>query len=309
MNPDENEIVNDLRKLREDKGISIEQVANKLKLNSDTITKIENSEFSDLGAYIYIRGYINHYAELLEVNSDKYLILIPKDQMQVPLINTRSNNAKTIKFKRQSKSIASYVFGTFIVAAISFSGWFLLKNYQGANARITEVEIVDSTSLEITPQQLNQSEDKDTAIGNNEAVNQFHLSSIIPSTDETQVIETSVEDDENKTDESIDVFDEGANDDANLQSINNPHESIDQLAFEIIISVKQTSWVKVEYLNGENLHNDLVQPGNLILKSDEPIHFRIGNKENVLVSINGDNIDLSEFSKKNIADFNWPIDS
>ena len=102
MNPQES---NDLKKIREDKGLSLSDVANKLKLTSDVIGKLENSEFKTLGAYPYIRGYLLHYTNLLGIDSEKYIALIPKSELDTPLINTSSSVTKGLKLKRQSKNI------------------------------------------------------------------------------------------------------------------------------------------------------------------------------------------------------------
>ena len=88
----------------------------------------------------------------------------------------------------------------------------------------------------------------------------------------------------------------------------NDTEKLAKLSYEIIIQTDETSWVKVEEQGGKKLHNDLLKPGAITLQSDKPLHFRIGNEDNVSVKINGKEIDLSKYSRKNIADFNWPIE-
>jgi len=289
------EFNNNLKELREDKGLSIESVSSTLKLTTEVIKKLENSEFKSLGAYTYIRGYLNHYADLLGVDAQQYIDLIPKSEFEVPLVNTKSNNTNRIKFKRQSKNLFNYAIGTFIVVAVSFSGYYLLKNYAGFKSNTTE--IVKSNDLEILPQDQNlENLDKPE-----EAQENYHYSSLIPIDD---ISKNATSEDEilippQDNDDSEDIIE---------NSVIETNDSLSEMAYNIIIEASETSWVKVEHLDGNKLHNDLLQPGSISLESNQPIHFRIGNEKNVNITINGESIDLSNFSSKDIADFNWPLE-
>ncbi len=315
-----------LAKLRKSKGLSKSEVASQLKLTVDVINKLENNNFKALGAYTYVRGYINNYCKLLETDSQPFLDSIPKTEFEVPLVNTHSNNTKSIKLKRHSKNMASYMVGTFVVLAISFSGWFLLKHYTKLSKSKTSVEIVaDHNNLEITPQENNISDD--TSQIDNSSEN-YHLSSIIPTdttiNDNKESQETNQQQNTNSNDanqinttEKNNILDANSNSndkqipeltDSNTGNKTVGTEKLAKLSYEIIIQTDETSWVKVEEQGGKKLHNDLLKPGAITLQSDKPLHFRIGNEDNVSVKINGKEIDLSKYSRKNIADFNWPIE-
>ncbi len=58
-----------LRKTREDMGISLEDVAEKLNLQRKTINALENDNFDVLPEPIYIYGYLRAYAALLGISS------------------------------------------------------------------------------------------------------------------------------------------------------------------------------------------------------------------------------------------------
>ncbi len=288
----------ELRDIRKDKGLTIKDVARQLKLSSDVITKIETNALNELGAYTYVRGYILNYSNLLGVEPDKYIALIPKSEMEIPLINTAASNSKGIKFKRQSKNMVSYALGTFIVLTVSFSGWYLLKNYTNS-AKTNNIEIVDKTQLEIFPQKQLPLEDNSVkSNSNSESTGEsYHYSSLIP----------DIKNEEDKNN-SIEVPKKNEQEETALDH-EQKNSTIDS-SFIITVVADETSWVKVEYLSGKKkLHNDLLEPGAISFESIEPVHFRIGNSKMVKVSINGENIDLSEHSRKNIADFNWPLDS
>ena len=301
---------NNLKGLREDKGLSIESVASTLKLNTDVIKKLEESDFNNLGAYTYVRGYLNHYASLLGVDAQKYIDLIPKSNLEVPFVNTSSNNSKSFKLRKHSKSVFNYAIGTFIVIAVSFSGYYLLKTYSSTNNK--SIEIVKSDSLEILPQ--SQTSISNDQISEDVSEETFHYSSLIPTNvtndkglngDEIQLPEQNKEINEKQVEGDLTL----TSTDLLSADLLITDKEVPLKAYNIIIDATETSWVKVENLDGNKLHNDLLKPGSISLSSDKPLHFRIGNEKKIKVTINGEEIDLSIYSSKDIADFNWPLES
>lgn len=293
---------NDLKQIREEKGLSLSEVSDQLKITKDVITKLEKSQFKELGAYTYVRGYLNHYARLLGVEAQKYIDLIPKSNIEVQLVNTSSNLSKGIKLKRQSTSMGNYLIGTFVVVAISFSGWFLLKNYSGVS-RKPNTSINISQPITDNSQAHNEIEIADVTQTNPDEES-YHYSSLIPSEKQNQSADkTNHNSEENQLTipEKQTVNDDSLNEE-NISKIN-------EMAYEIKVVASETSWVKIEKLDGTKLHNDLLKPGEITVQSNEPVHFRIGNGSNIKVSINGEEINLSSFTRKNIADFKWPQDS
>lgn len=303
----DNENINDLRALREEKKLTVSDVAGKLKLTSMVIERLEEGKFSELGAYTYVRGYLLHYADLLGVDAEKYISMIPKNDKELPLVNTHSNTSQKIKFKRQSKNVANYAVGTFIFLAICFSGWYLLKNYPGSENKLQDT--VNTDSLEITPKS-NSEESQNSGDTVNKQDDSYHYSSLIPAQDMN-----SANDKESQTVSDNEILipqKEAANEDADKlisETTEQDSQPVEDYMYQIQISTTETSWVKVENMDGTKLHNDLLKPGFVSLQSNEKVHFRIGNKDNVTVVINGEEIDLTKYSRKNIADFNWPLDS
>lgn len=71
-----------LKKLREDKQLTIEYVADYLRLNKNYIEDIENNNFTCL-PHTYLKGYIRSYAKLLA---------IPERDIDVYLMNASKKN-------------------------------------------------------------------------------------------------------------------------------------------------------------------------------------------------------------------------
>lgn len=302
----ENKEDNNLRTLRKQKGLSLSDVSEKLKLTSETIKKLEKGDFKSLGAYTYVRGYLINYTSLLGVEADPYLEMIPRSEITVPLVNTSSNVTKSIKLKRQSKNMASYVMGTFLVLVICFSGWYLLKNYSSITRdQSNDIDIVNQPELTIPITDSNNTLNNEQTLSSEES---FHYSSLIPSKEENDL--TQVEPKNVPSSEITIPPQDVALTDENSESVDEVlnQQDTSQALYRVIIEAKETSWVKVEKSDGSKLHNDLLKPGSVVLESDTSMHFRIGNKQQVSVTINGETIDLSKYSRKNIADFKWPVE-
>ncbi len=50
---------------REHQGMTVEQAAESMRVNVSVIKALEEGRFSELGAPVFARGYLRHYAELL----------------------------------------------------------------------------------------------------------------------------------------------------------------------------------------------------------------------------------------------------
>lgn len=330
--------VNDLKQIREKKGLSLGEVSDRLKLTKDVIEKLEKSEFKELGVYTYIRGYLKNYASLLDVDSQKYIDLIPKQELEANIINTYSKtNTKFLKFKRQSKGLGSYVVGTFLILAVTLSGWFFLKQYSQTKSRT--LDYAANTTLEIRQQSDTERQNgSESSAENNE---NYHYSSLLPTTTnpksnaETEVPASenieSLGDEVNESLQSMNAELSNAqgvdeqisgtavatpNAEANTEEYiidqyldaANEANPIQNTGYEIEISTLEDSWVGIKKENGQKLYFDILKPGVTTFQSDQPVHFRIGNKNKVSLKINGEVVDLSKYAKKNIADFNWPFE-
>lgn len=62
-----------LASIREQKGYTVDYVADKLHLRSRVIELIENNEFNSLPGAVFTKGYLRAYAKLLEVSPEPYL--------------------------------------------------------------------------------------------------------------------------------------------------------------------------------------------------------------------------------------------
>lgn len=64
-----------LQQVRETNGLSIEYVADQLKLKISTVRDLEDNRYDRLGGLVYIKGYLRSYARLLHLNIEDQLQL------------------------------------------------------------------------------------------------------------------------------------------------------------------------------------------------------------------------------------------
>src|SRR3990167_10334914 len=62
-----------LQRVREQNGLTLEYVADQLKLKVSTVRELEADNYVNIGSLVYIKGYLRSYARLLHVNIDDQL--------------------------------------------------------------------------------------------------------------------------------------------------------------------------------------------------------------------------------------------
>lgn len=103
-----------LRYLREQKGFSAQQVADRLYLSLHIIQGIEADDYKNLPPSIFVRGYFRNYAKLLEIKAEPLLEAythLTGDKSLPPL-------TPQVKQKEQTKSTDSWVKAVTITVAI-----------------------------------------------------------------------------------------------------------------------------------------------------------------------------------------------
>jgi len=62
-----------LKQVREKKGLTVEVVAEQLKLKNSTVRALEIDNYNEIGSMVYVKGYLRSYAKLLNVNIEHHL--------------------------------------------------------------------------------------------------------------------------------------------------------------------------------------------------------------------------------------------
>lgn len=77
-----------LRRAREQQGLTYEEVEAETRIRKKYLVALEEEDFKNLPAAVYVKGFIRNYANLLELNPDEVLKLYPQEEgpatMEIP---------------------------------------------------------------------------------------------------------------------------------------------------------------------------------------------------------------------------------
>ncbi len=137
-----------LAEAREAKGLTVAQVADKLKLTSRQIEALEAEDFTRLPAMVFVRGFIRNYARLVE---------LPKAQLSV-IAETPAEPTETITAHSEELRFNASPVRRWLLLPIAAAGLFLLLVAalyawlsQGEEAYVASEPVVSSQPLSLPP--------------------------------------------------------------------------------------------------------------------------------------------------------------
>ena len=135
-----------LRQAREDAGISRQDAASQLKMPERVLKSLEEENWQQLGAPVFVRGQLRSYARLLKVDIDPYL-----QQAQLQPIRPAEliSHSHTPRYQRLMESVARRAVYVVITAAIAVPVWVATQSHidQGGDSRTT-------ASLDVVPSEV-----------------------------------------------------------------------------------------------------------------------------------------------------------
>ena len=143
-----------LHQAREAAGISLADAAAQLKMPARVLEAIEQENWQQLGAPVFIRGQVRSYAKLLKVDAEPYLQQAGFQGVQVAELVSHSH---VPRYRRVMESMARRAVYVVITAAIAVPVWFATQSQVGRGA------FQATASLDVVPVAV---ESQDAAIGN-----------------------------------------------------------------------------------------------------------------------------------------------
>lgn len=118
-----------LRQAREAQGLSVQDVASKLRLSSKQIDAIEADHFSILPEPTIVRGFIRNYAKQLKINAepllDAYTVIVPSNTQHELILKPTTNMQVTTGDKPKA---GSYIWAG-LAALLALGAWLFYQNY------------------------------------------------------------------------------------------------------------------------------------------------------------------------------------
>ncbi|GGD42705.1 helix-turn-helix domain-containing protein [Pseudoxanthomonas indica] len=131
-----------LRQAREQAGLSLQDVGNRLKVPLKVLQALEAEDWAQLGAPVFIRGQLRSYAKLLKVDVDGYLAQAQLETVRPSELVSRSYTPTSHRVFESAKRKAIYVVVTAIIATPI---WMATRPHLGGGQQTT-------ASLDVMPQ-------------------------------------------------------------------------------------------------------------------------------------------------------------
>ena len=289
-----------LHNKRKEIGLSLDEITEKLNLDSYLIELLENNDYEKFKVETYLKGYLRAYAKLLGIDGDRIIKLYkesnPEKEPEI-LPDVKPKNQKNSGDR--SVKLFSYILGLSI--ALSMLIWYqknimikpdVNENYIG-NIELNknnEINGVD-TSYKI----IIHSDYWQWPIDN---ISERYRES--GSNDQSKSLKNEKIQDELKKD----VIQEQV-----LETEESPVYETQQSADTVVLDLRGDSWVEVYDREGNRLFLDLARGGkNYIINGNSPFDILLGAANEVSIEFNGSVVNIEPYTRYGIARFTLPAE-
>lgn len=273
-----------LKHLREQKNLSVKDVATRLNLETRIIDAIEENNFEVLPAATYARGYLRSYAKVLDADPESIIASYNPAAADPPEIIPEVKH--TTQTSSSDKPVQAFTYLITLTLVILLIAWLQSNN------------VLDKMSV-------NSESDSEGSLP------QSNLSYEIPVIEHPSLpvyrnpdamLETSQE-----SSEILGVLDMGIDDtsiDAETETGSNIVTSDNQGPDALILKIISDSWVEIFDSRGNKVFVNLAEKDQVLnLRGHAPFTLVLGFAEGVLVEFKGETIDTAPFTKGSIARF------
>ncbi len=306
-----------LQTARISRGMTLEEVASKMHLSTGILTSLEENNFDDITAPIFVKGYLRAYSRLVNIDENEIIQQYATCYMNGdPPINSTSNTSPEINANDSKIKWITYLIVIGLIALLSTWWW---NRYQQAPEMV---------SLE------SGNESKSESLVFEESANAVDQVTNDIETDQVNSTQSSLQLDITEVAESIELqqnqLDELATDSAEMQisaeSDTNLNETVsagletttleDSISMEpeavvaevlepvvqndkdLVITVNADTWASIKDADGNKLVYDLLKSGQQITVTGKtPFRAFLGNGYGVSMKYKGKDIDLSRVIK------------
>lgn len=283
------EIGNKLKEVREEKGLSINDIEKMTKIQSRYLHAIEKGEFSLLPGTFYTRAFVKEYAIALGLDSaqilEEYSHELPSTTEDSSIEYTRMQRSKRNNDLSSKKSPVLSLLPTIIVGVLIIGVLFIIY-------------LISSDYF--------SSDEKGTSTPPTSEDNGGDQVKLPPETDEEPDAQEPADDttDENTDESTNEDTEESVNEEPELKltEFNNDQSTYDFTYTEdkvvITFETEGQNWLEVEDGNGESLYYGTFQqsdsPMELDVSGNDQVYVRYGEPTTLSIDLNGVPLELSD---------------
>ncbi len=295
-----------LKHARENKKLSITQVASELRLTRKAIEHLEQQQWELLHGRAYARGYYLNYVRFLGLNEAEMLAAFDDEYAVVETEQKLSHSVP------ESKGFP-WAGISFAILAILIM-WFAYQQWQATKS-------AEQPSGQ-TPDWIEDQPEPELPIDELEGFDASVVEPLEPDTAETeQKVQTVVEnlsdeiEKEHTVDNLAELNTEPAIEQEQLESLETNLADSEQLdsnedQAELVLSAGKDCWVEVTDAEQQILYYDLIKADSSVtIVGKAPVNILLGNASDIKVTINGNQFDTSSFIDGDVARFTVGVES
>ncbi len=286
-------------------GLTLDDVANKMRLSAAILSSLEENDFEDITAPIFVKGYLRSYARIVNLDEEEIIKQYSKFYTQNdPPISSTSNTSPEINSGDARVKGTTWLVIIILIGLLSFWWW---NRYQQP-AQTVSLDSTDSTEIIANSGDFSDSSTISLPLSANETMDSVLQEDVEASA--TQEIN-------NSTDVTLEQVARNE-----LNSINEILPQTEQLepqaqtglesdsepvpeqledtgkatdSTDLVIIVNADTWADIKDADGNRLVYDLLKSGqNITLTGKAPFKAFLGNGHGVSIRYQGEDIDLSK---------------
>ena len=292
-----------LKTEREKQGLSVHDVASKLKISGRQIESIEADQFALLPEATIVRGFIRNYAKLLKIQAepllDAYSVLVPTKEPLAFMLKPSS----TMKVGGYKKPKTARYVTVALLLLLALGAWFFYQSYIQKPSPTLPTE--DAETIEALPQPAlpaaeRQEQSIDLTLPAPEATDVAPAETTVNPASSSEITPAAANVALDNTLAPSSSLVEAKPADANIAEANpfEPDAGMAKLEF----NANQETWISVVDANGKQLYNKTIFAGSReSFNAKPPINVVIGNASGVAMNINNKPLNLGPHTRSNVA--------
>ncbi len=285
-------------------GLTLEDVASKMRLSAAILSCLEENDFEDITAPIFVKGYLRSYARIVNLDEEEIIQQYSQYYTQNdPPISSTSNTSPEINSGDARVKGTTWLVIIILIGLLSFWWW---SRYQQP-AQTVSLDSADSTEIIASSNDSSDSSTISLPLSDNEttdSVTQEELEA--GAVDEINSPDITLEQEaRNELDSINEILPQPEQLEPQVQPELEtepepvPEQAVDSRntvnSTDLVIMVNADTWADIKDADGNRLVYDLLRSGqNITLTGKAPFKAFLGNGHGVSILYQGENIDLSK---------------
>ena len=152
-----NELGSELRRLREQKGLSIKDVADRLKLPSRQIEALENGLYEGMPEPVFIRGFLRSYGRFLDMDEQRLSSYLDHIAPSSAVTRNMTQDQHDLNFSNTTikKASPKWILAVLALAIVGAGVYFWQSKSHSENEKLENVSTMPTNNNEVAAPNLN----------------------------------------------------------------------------------------------------------------------------------------------------------